>query len=370
MPRVQEKARVGAKELTAMMTVLVAIHVFLDYPAYVSKYGLEAAWMEPVISGVVALILFLCAEMMLRRYFPNDSIVEVVRGTLGPWAAGCIALVFAAYLILITASIMREFMENVITSVLPATPILVVGGLFILTVGYMVHTGLEGIARVSTMAWPVLVLGVLALCLLTINYWHPYFLVPFWGKGPSQVLLGSVNSTAIFLNVLLLCVVYPHAHNPRDLRRVGVISTIQTVIVLTGFILCYHMVFAPEETTKLASPMYAVARLIHIGHFVQRLESVFVFMWVSAAVVKLAITLWSAAYLLAAGFGWPTYRPLLPALCMLCLAISLLPHDVASAFEMHGDVLMRWGWIISFAAPLLLLGAGILRRRRERTRRA
>ncbi|MCL6517130.1 GerAB/ArcD/ProY family transporter, partial [Alicyclobacillus sp.] len=252
MPRVQEKAKVGAKELTAMMTVLVAIHVFLDYPAYVSKYGLEAAWMEPVISGVLALVLFLLAEGLLRRFFPNQSIVEVVRGTLGHGVAALIGAVIAAYFILVTASIMREFMENVITSVLPTTPILVVGGLFILTVAYMVHTGLEGIARVSTMAWPVLALGVVALCLLTINYWHPEFLVPLWGAGPRQVLLGSVNSAAIFLNVLLLCVLYPHAHNPRDLRRVGVISTVQTVIVLTAFTLCYHMVFAPEETTKLA----------------------------------------------------------------------------------------------------------------------
>ncbi|MCL6516768.1 GerAB/ArcD/ProY family transporter, partial [Alicyclobacillus sp.] len=144
----------------------------------------------------------------------------------------------------------------------------------------------------------------------------------------------------------------------------------QTVIVLTAFTLCYHMVFAPEETTKLASPMYALARLIHIGHFVQRLESVFVFMWVSAAVVKLAITLWSAAYMLAAGFGWPTYRPLLPALCLLSLAISLLPHDVASAFDLHGEILMRWGWIIAFALPLVLLGVGAMRRRGGRTRHA
>ncbi|MCL6593929.1 MAG: spore germination protein, partial [Alicyclobacillus sp.] len=202
MPRVQENAKVGAKEMTAMMTVLVASHVFLYYPRYVSQYGMEAAWMIPLFSGLLTLVLFLAVEGLLRRHFTGMSMIEVARAAFGHTGAGVFAVLVALYFLLVTASIMRQFVENVITTVLPATPILVVSGLFVLTVCYLVRSGLEGIARVSYMALPVLLLGTTALVLLTYNWWRPAYLMPLWGNGPVGVLRVVFHSSSVFHNVM------------------------------------------------------------------------------------------------------------------------------------------------------------------------
>jgi spore germination protein KB len=363
LSRIQEKARIGAKEFTALLVLLVSSHVFLDYPRYVSMSGLEAAWMEPIISGVVSLILFLIVDKLFRARFTGMDIVDVSRLAFGRFGAVLIALVFALFFLLITANIMRQFAENVITTVLPNTPIVLVSTMFILAIGYVAHCGLEGVARISYIALPILVLGVGALCLMTMNWWNPSLLFPFWGTGIGSVTVGSLQSSSIFINVLLLCIIYPHAHDPKSFRKVGIISTLITIAILTAFVVCYHMVFSPIETTKLTSPMYSMARLIHIGRFVQRLESVFVFMWVSAAVVKMSVTLWASAYLLGSAFAWPTYRPILPALGLLCIALSLLPSDIATVFQIDHDYFLKWSWVLVFLVPVLILFAGMMRRR-------
>lgn len=371
MSQVQEKARIGAKELTALLTILVASHVFLTYPRFVSESGMEAAWMEPILSGVVALVIFLMVDKMFRKYFPGMNIVHVSRIAFGRFGAVFVSIIFSLYFLAVTANIMRQFTENVIATVLPSTPILVVSFLFILSIGYVAHCGLEGVARISYIALPILIIGVAVLCLLTVNWWNPSYLFPYWGAGLKAIGIGSLRSSSIFINVLLLCIIYPHAHDPKAFRQVGVVSILLTVAILTGFIVCYHMIFSPSEATKFTSPMYSVARLIHMGRFVQRLESVFILMWVSSAVVKMSITLWASAYLLASAFAWPTYRPILPALGLLCISASMLPHDVASVFITNQEYFMRWSWILIFIVPLLILWIGILRRpNRGRLKRA
>ncbi len=368
MPQVQSKASIGAKELVSLLTVFVGVNVFLSYPQTISKAGMEASWMLPLISGAITLILFLIVERVLFRYFPGLDIVEVAKEVLGSYFATMVSVVLGIYFIAITALTMRQFMENVTSTVLPTTPITVVGVLFILATGYVAYQGLEGIARVSYFALPVLIAGVLAVCLLNWNWLIASRVFPFWGTGIEQVVWGALRYSSIFANVLLLCVIYPHAHDPKSLRKVGIQSIVLSALIIAGFTFVYNLVFPPSVTGKIAFPLYQLARMIYMGRFIQNLESGFVFLWVTAAVIKMAITLWSAAYLFSSGFGWPTFRPAIPALGLLAFALSMLPSNIVQAHQWDELYVLTWGWIVVFGLPLLIVLGGALIRSVKRGR--
>lgn len=365
-----EHLRVGRRELTSMAAILVAAHAFLDYPAAASRTALESAWMEPIFAGLLGLAVFFVVDGIFRHFFPGKDLLEVLEVAFGRAIGGVFAIGFAIYFLWITAGIMRQFAETVIITVLPTTPLIIVIALFAITVGYVAACGLEAIVRLAQLAFPVFVLGIVSVVLLTFNWWHPELLFPFWGNGFGSVLQGSLQSVSDFLNVLLLCIIYPHAKDFRDLRRVGVSSTIWGMVLLAIFIVGYHMVFAPEGATKLVSPLYSMARLIHIGRFLQRVESVYIFTWVSAAVIQMAITLWAASYILASSFNWPTYRPIIPALGLACVVAGMVQSDIASILRDQRLGLMAWGWIVVVAAPLLVMCIGAVRMRWRRPKNA
>jgi spore germination protein KB len=363
MTKAQENAIVGAKELIAMLILFVATNAFLMYPRYVSGSAFEAAWMEPVISGLGTLILFLIVERLLSKYFPGMDVVEVSVEAFTKWGAILIAIVFAAYFLLSTASVMRQFTENVITTVLPTTPLFIVSAVFVVAAGYIAHAGLEGICRTAYFVLPILVIGTLGLCLLTANWWKPMLLLPIWGTGIGHVLYGSVRYSSIFANVLLLCVIYPHAHDPRSFRSIGAISIVVSMVLLVAFIVTYHMVFPAAETGKTSFPLYQLARMIYLGRFIQRFESVFVFLWVTAALVKMAVTLWGAAYLLAKALDWPTLRPAIPALGCISFMLSVWGDSIVTVLQLDERYLIGWGWTIVFALPLLIVFSAIIKRK-------
>lgn len=364
---VQQKASVGAKEFVAMLTLFVASNAFLSYPRYVSESGLEAAWMEPIGSAVLSLVLFLVVEKLLSRFFPGMDIVEVVKEKFGSFLATLVGIVFALYFVANTASVMRQFVENVVSTVLPTTPILVIGIFFIATVGYFAYTGLEGICRTAYLFLPVLVIGIIGLCLLTMNQWHRELLFPIWGSGIPAVLMGSFRYASIFTNVLLLCVIYPHAHDARAFRKIGVWSILISTTLLVAFLLVYHMVFGAIESGKSTFSLYQLARLIYLGSFLQRLESVFVFLWVISAVIKMAAMVWSAAYLLSSAFTWPTFRPAVPGISTLCFALGMWPRNLVDVIDFDQKYLMSWGWTVVFGLPVSIVVLGALMHKLRRT---
>lgn len=359
-------AKIGSKELVALLTLFVVTNVFLTYPQYISHSGLEASWMEPLISGVVTIILFVIVDGVLARHFYGINIDEIAKRSFGRVVGVLCALVFTLYFLALTASLMRQFTENVVTTVLPTTPMLLVVTLFILAAWYVAFTGLEGIARVSLFMLPVVLIGVIGVCVLTVNWWQPYLLAPVWGSGPDRVLLGGLQYSSIFANVLLLCIIYPHAEKPHHLRWVGVSSICLATVVFVLFLVAYHMVFTVADANSSTFPLYQMARMVYLGRFFQRIESALVLVWVASAVLKMALCLWAAGYVLAASFRWPTERPILPALALISFSISLYPENVMSVIELDRRYIQSWGWLVDFGLPLLIVLVGAVRDRSAR----
>ncbi|WP_436663854.1 GerAB/ArcD/ProY family transporter [Alicyclobacillus acidoterrestris] len=362
MKNQEGKASVAGRELTALMILVVATNSFLIYPQYVSQSAYEAAWMEPIVSGALTLVLFYFVEWLMRKYYAQLDIVEVSKEVFGRVIAALLAMIFAAYFICTTAMVVREFTENVIMTVLPSTPILLVGAVFMGAVGYIAYAGLEGISRTAYIFLPILLIGLVGVCVATMNWWHPAMLLPCWGTGIPRVLTGSLEYSSVFSNVLLLTIIYKHAHNPRQMRRIGSVSITVSTLLLCLLIITYHMVFPAVESEQVSFALYRLARLIYLGPFFQRLESVFIFLWVTAATVKMAVTLWCSAYLLGKAFGWPTYRPGIPILALLSWSIAMWADSWVQVVDLDGRYLLRWGWTVVFVLPIVVLLMGVVGR--------
>ena len=360
----QRKTLVTSRELVAMQIAFVATDVFLTYPQFTQYVALEAAWMIPLLSGLLALVVFLFVNWIIKRRFPNMDIVEIATSAFGSAVGSVVALVFSMYFLVYMATVMRLFMENVISTVLPNTPFFLVGALFTATAAYVAYLGFEPICRAAYLFLPVMLVGVPLLCLLTAHWWHADYLWPLWGRGLVPVFRGTLLSWSIYINVLFLVILYPHAKNPGMMGTMGVTSILAADAILTGFLLVYSMVFPPLEAQNISFPFYQLARLIYLGRFFQRLESLFIFLWVIMAVVRISILLWASVYLMSRAFQWPVSRPAIPATALLGFALSLIPPTILQMQSFSQNYLLPWGSLIVFGLPVLItVSAAVFKRR-------
>ena len=348
--------RVGVAELTALLTIYTATDVFLSYPARVAAETATSAWMIPLVSGTIVLAAFLIMHACMRG-FPDHDILQLADRFLTPYVAVPLALLLVAFLFFQTALTMREFTETVVTTVLPTTPAVLVALTFLLVALYYAHKGLEGLTRVAILLAAVFAVGIAALLLLPMTWFDSRLLLPLAGRGVASTLYyGAVNSS-MFLNVLMLAVTYKSVRNQEHFLRAGTVSIIVTAVLMSLVVVVYLGTFGSAPTGRTPFPLYQLARLIYVGRFIQRLEAVFVFLWVAAAVLKMGCGLWFTAYLYAAAFRMPVYRPLLYAIALSLFIISFLPPDLVTVQTLSARYVERFGWIVTVAVPVAIVAA-------------
>jgi hypothetical protein len=99
-------------------------------------------------------------------------------------------------------------------------------------------------------------------------------------------------------------------------------SAMITVLTMTAIAL-----LGPGAAGSANFPDLAIAKVITIGEFVERVELVWIMITVGAAVLSLTILLWNAATGVAGVFGAKGYRSLVLPLAGLMLPLALTMFD-------------------------------------------
>jgi hypothetical protein len=90
------------------------------------------------------------------------------------------------------------------------------------------------------------------------------------------------------------------------------------------------MTFGASVAAEKTLPFYEMARLIYINKYVQRLEALFILLWVIAGVLGIAACLYGALYITARLCRLPTVRPLILPLGLIVLQVASLLPDAAT----------------------------------------
>jgi len=122
------------------------------------------------------------------------------------------------------------------------------------------------------------------------------------------------------------------------------------------------MIFGPPDAAQQPFPMFTLARLVYLGRFLQRTESLIVMFWFFAAAVRIAMLFHAAAVGIADSLGLPAYRPLIFPLAVLVFSLSLLPEDFLVVLRLERDWIRTTGNLV-LLIPLLLLMIAVVRRK-------
>ena len=110
-------------------------------------------------------------------------------------------------------------------------------------------------------------------------------------------------------------------------------------------------------TTNEITPLYNATRYIEFGKFFQRLESVFLLIWILAFACYLSIITKFSMSIFQKLTNIQTKKPLIDIFGLLILAISLIPSDysISSKFETDIYPYLVLGIVFFLSISILLL---------------
>ncbi|MDF2873583.1 MAG: spore germination protein [Sporomusa sp.] len=358
-----QSGRMGVAEGMGLVYSITFPLLFLSTPADLAEAAGPLSWVIPLSGGLAAGILIWIQQSLLKRYGGDLlSLSELLMGRIGVYAISFFYL-FSMYAIACLWT--RQFAENTLLTALPRaefTKIVLYYGLMVML---LVYFGIEGLARASYLILPFAIGGVLLAFAGLIPVLKPLYLFPVLGNGLPSVVKPTIQLMGASVPIVLLLILAPAFQNPQTIQAAMLYGIGGGSIIRSLANAVYVASFSAAIGLEKTLPFYEMARLIYINRYVQRLEALFIILWVIIGILGIATCLYGTLYIIARLFRLPTPKPLLLPLGLIMINIATMPPDAGTVSTLE-DILFENILAPGFIITTLVLLVAALKRSRER----
>ncbi|WP_246005794.1 GerAB/ArcD/ProY family transporter [Brevibacillus gelatini] len=332
------------QQTSLITSTLIGVGI-LTLPRTTSAVLYEAGWMSPVIGSVVALLSIWMIARLSQR-FPGMTFVEysaIVWGSpkylrMGKWLSLPWILAYLSCMYLATGIVSRVFGEVVVTSVLLDTPLeVIIITMFVLVFILSLHD-LDVVARINELLLPLILLPVLIIALASFQKAEWSNLLPLYRASLPSLFKGAFEAIYAFSGYEIMLIFFAYAHENESKVRAGVYGIAITMVIYTLIVVAGIAGFGYEELQRVAWPTLELVKTTKVpGLILERLESAFLAVWVTAVFTTVANAYYAFIYglrqLFNRGIG---FQRIISAIMFVPLYfITLWPQNVVDIFRFN-----------------------------------
>lgn len=348
------KPVVGVSEAITLIFIYLSFKTFIFYSPPLYEAGMNAAWMIPLLQIAIGLTgIWLLVSLLAKS--PGRDLVQIGEELTGPYINTLFSLYYLTVIIFVAGISLRGTSERVVAGFLPDTPISLIVLSFVVGSMTLSYLGIEVVARTARFLVGILIISMIFLYVLTSPFWELNTLFPLLGAGPYQILKGALSNTGDFVEILLLGIIYPFI--PQDkVKSIGIWGVLIAGFFMFLIVLVPLLVFSYPTVSELALPSFNLARIINIGRFGQRMEVLFLPIWVFSNLILLSISFYAGATVLARICKLNDYRPFVFSMTLLSVVVAFVAQNVAQVALMDQYLrLYSFGLLITILLTLYMV---------------
>lgn len=290
----------GVKKYDAIsivqISLLIITAVGLKNHVTVIPHLLVAAERDAWLSILFALITTILWGLLLV-YIHKVTAPENVFDWLGQNFSKTVKWIFAIptslVFVFLTAETIKEMVAWTRVTYLPITPSFLTVSLFVLLCVFLVLTSLQTMAIVNTLVLSfVLVFGYF-VAVANIPQKDYNLLLPFLEHGLEPVYNGMIYPLSGHIEVIALLFLQHKIHNKLSFKAI-VINLILLSYLTAGPLIGAIIEFGPHEAVRTRFPAYEEWRLVSIGRFIEHVDFLSIYQWITGAYIRVAFLLYLA----------------------------------------------------------------------------
>ncbi|MHB1418176.1 MAG: GerAB/ArcD/ProY family transporter [Bacillota bacterium] len=363
-----EKGKISGYQLLILLITMVLSSAILFIPKFTAKEALSDGWIALLLTATTFGIMVVLVTVKLGLRFPSSTIIEYLPKIMGIPLGKLIGLGYIFFFIFTGAVVIREFADFITTAFMPETPSTVFIAILILVAAFAVGNGVEVIARMNEFIFPLTMISIMAIILLSIpsvdlgNLYHPF------ENGIKPILRASMASSGFRGEVVLLLMLLPLLNRKQEGMKTGILA-----VVIIGFILALVnitaiAVFGPYLTATFLFPTQELARYIDVGNFLERGEALMLLAWVTGVLVKVSVFYYVSVLGLAQWSGLKDYKSVVLPVGVIMGTWAIICFQGIKELE---DFILKslppFAFTFEIFIPVILLMIALIRRKRAKS---
>lgn len=347
----QSSATIGT--FSAFSAIILAVglmnHVLVIPPLL--EVTQRDAWLTTVLAAL-PFLLWTCLIYYIMNRTGQQPLLSWLHRHYGAAAAWIVRIYYIVYLFMIAAITLKDTTTWTKVSYLSRTPIFVLALSLLIVCCFSARWGLKTIMIASGILLPfVIVLGdfVMSANLPKKNY---SLLLPILENGWEPIGKGGIyiGGGLAELSILLI---FQHSLKSRLKLWWLWVLALFLIILIWGPITGAIAEFGPFEAMDLRYPAYEEWRLVSIGKYIQHVDFLSIYQWLSGAVIRIAVAICLIVDLLPQKSQKIRARQL-HLVCALLLLTAILPISDMMYLDFMKRIYFPWSLFSALALTLIL----------------
>ena len=346
--------KIGKLEAIALIVIVSMNQIFLNLSNIIIVNTGSSAWINVTVISIFA-ILFCLLIVKLFKPFPAHDIVDISEYLGKNILKTIVGILYILFFVFISAVILRYLTNSLKLIYFEKSPLTFLLILFLIPVAFALRLGLKPISRVNLIFIPIVLISMIIILFSTVSDFVPQRIFPILGFGANETFLIGLNNIFTFSAFAYLYFLIPLLKNPDDFKKVALSSIIISAIYIFLSVICLIMMFPFISFTDEMLSIYLLTRLIEFGKVFQRVDAIFVLIWILSAFSFLAITIEFANRILKKLVNLKTHKELAYSMCAIIFSLALCFANL-STIKFIQNVLLRYFVIaLIFGISLIIL---------------
>ena len=322
----------------------------LGFARIIAKAAGYDGWMGVISTGIFIHILIWMMYVLLKE--TNGNLVDLHRQTFGKWLGNGISIIFMAYFLIVSISVIRTYVEIIQVWMFPTastfmlTLFLCLVSYYIISSGFRVITGICVISVGGT-------LGYLFLSLFVLKYSHWDNLLPIFTHSFSDILKSAQLSIYSMTGFEIYLMVYPFVKKPMQSHKYAQFGALFSNLLYLFSTLLAFAFFSEKQLLKTIWAQLSMTQVIQLP-FIERLEYIAISGYALVIISSFILPLWASMRGTHEIFR-VKQRGILIAFIFITLIVSQLltnRHDINNFISNVSKVSF---WLIYVYIPILFI---------------
>ena len=349
-----QKSKLDTIEAIMLILTIVVAHSVLSMPTNILSSYKSASILNVIYISIIAIGIAYLIYKLLKN-FPSMDIIDISELVGGKFFKNIVGIVFIIYFILSASLMLRNFCESIQILYFPMTNITFIMALIIIAICIANRLDFTATVKANVIILPIALLGILFLFFTNINKFVPERIFPILGESAYNTFVLGVTNIASFGGIAYIYFLPPLLKESTKFKKITLISIAATAIYLVFTIATLLFIFTFFTNVSEISPLYTATRYIEFGSFFQRLESVFLLIWILVFACYLSIVCKFSISIFQKITGITNKKPLIDIFGLLILSIALIPKNIAISQSFENKI-----YPYLMISIVLILGLGIL----------
>lgn len=307
-----------------------------------------------VLLASLCILPWLFIIVFIQNKSNQQPIKQWLKEKIGKTGATVILYITVIFLFILAAFTMRETILWISTTFLVRTPPLLLIMIYIFVCLLLASTNILTIVIVNAFVLFFVVVFGFFVAFANLQVKEYGYLFPLFENGFLPIAKGSVYPASGFIELILLLFIQHHFKQKLKWYHLAIMVFILlglTMVPLIGAITA----FGPEEAANQRYPAYEEWGLVTIGRFIEHLDFLSIYQWLTGTFIRVGLLLFIAADILNInGNRKKIWSYLAPPFFIINLIVFLFDDNLFINLNSHGLLIST---LIFFFTLSIILGA-------------